>query len=45
MVAEGINLAERDISLFNIRLINGKIRLTILGRQVYLAEKSQEDQN
>ena len=45
MVAEGINLAERDISLFNIRLINGKIRLTILGRQVYLDEKSQEDQN
>jgi transposase InsO family protein len=43
MVEEGINLAERDISLFNIRLAGGKLRLTILGRQVYIAEKTPDE--
>ena len=43
MVEEGIDLTARDISLFNIRLIEGKLRLTILGRQVYLVEKANED--
>lgn len=43
MVEEGISLAERDISLFNIRLVGGNLRLTILGRQVYLAEKANDE--
>lgn len=43
MVEAGINLSARDISLFNIRLVEGKLRLTILGRQVYLNDKTKED--
>jgi transposase InsO family protein len=43
MVEEGINLAERDVNLFNIRLAGGKLCLTILGRQVYLAEKANDE--
>jgi putative transposase len=40
MVENGIDLSNRDVSLFNIRLSGGKIHLTILGRQVYIAEKN-----
>jgi len=43
-VEEGINLSARDISLFNIRLVEGKLRLTILGRQVYLVDKAKDDE-
>jgi len=43
-VEEGIKLSARDISLFNIRLLEGKLRLTILGRQVYLVEKAKDDE-
>jgi hypothetical protein len=43
MVEEGINLSAREISLFNLRLLEGKLRLTILGRQVYLSENAKDD--
>jgi len=38
MVENGIDLASREIGLFSIRLVGGKIQLTILGRQVYINE-------
>jgi len=41
MVEEGIDLSHRDISLFNIRLVDGQLHLTMLGRQVYLPEKAK----
>jgi putative transposase len=42
MVEDGIDLSSREVSLFNIQLSGGKIRLTILGRQVYIAEKDHD---
>jgi transposase InsO family protein len=42
MVEDGIKLAERDIRLFTIRLTNGQLQLTILGRQVYLGENPSQ---
>ncbi len=38
MVENGIDLTSREIGLFSIRLVGGKIQLTILGRQVYINE-------
>lgn len=39
MVEDGIDISNRDISLFNIRLIEGKIQLTIMGRKIYIIEQ------
>jgi putative transposase len=38
LVENGIDLSLRQIELFTIRLIEGKIQLTIFGRKVYIQE-------
>lgn len=43
MVENGIDLSNRDLSLFNIRLVAGKIQLTIMGRHLYIAEQTLEE--
>lgn len=43
MVENGIDLSNRDLSLFNIRLVDGKIQLTIMGRHLYIAEQTLEE--
>lgn len=40
LVEGGIDLAARDVNLFNISLSGGKIELTILGRKAYITENT-----
>lgn len=43
LVENGIDMSTRLVNLFNIRLNNGKIELTILGRKAYIVQTSEED--
>ena len=42
LVENGIDLSLRQINLFNISLVQGKIELTIMGRKVYLSENDAQ---
>jgi transposase len=42
LVENGIDLSLRQLNLFNIALVQGKIELTIMGRKVYILENSSQ---
>jgi len=44
LVEDGIDLAGRQIDLFNISLNQGKIELTILGRRAYIQQTSSDEE-
>jgi hypothetical protein len=45
LVENGIDLSLRQLNLFNIALVQGKIELTIMGRKVYIIENSSQPEN